>query len=261
MPTSDIRAELLNRASECLGGEERLQRFLGVSPAMLRRWTAGRSPVPDHLLLRVIDLLQDGASTMPAFGDVEGYGDSPFWSGGFLAEGDAQSVLDMALSAAMQIARAPMGNIQLFRSGTLRIESQRGFSRDFLDFFASVQADDGCCCGAAAGSRSRITVADVRASPVFAEGSEEQAAMLGARSISVQSTPIFSRGGTLLAVFSTHDEVPRDHSAGCAEALDAVGQRLGDWLAWRAGLQAQGCERVAGRAPARTPRSAPRSGA
>ena len=231
MPARDVRAELLDRASAWLGGDEKLQGFLGVSPVMLRIWRAGGARVPDRLILRVIDLL-DRPVACPEFEDVQGLGGSRFWRADLLAGADARTVLDSALSAVVAITRSPMGNIQLNRSGRLMIEAHRGFSRDFLDFFAVVEAGEGSCCAAAGARRARVVVTDVRRSPIFA-GTESEAAMVKARAISCQSTPIVSQSGELLGVFSTHDESPGDHSAGCEEALDLAARRLAAWLAWR----------------------------
>lgn len=223
---------LLNRAAHALGGLEELERVLGVSHAILRLLMDGKREVPDQVLLRVIDLL-DAPLSLPRFDNVKGFGSMPFWSGGFLASADPQSILESALAAAMKIAAAPMGNVQLNRSDCLVIKAQKGFYRRFLDFFACVRPATGCACGEAMRGASRIVVADVRDGAVFGPGSEEYSVMLEAGAISVQSTPVRSTDGRLLAVFSTHDGVARDHSRGCEEALDLVARRLGDWLSWR----------------------------
>jgi hypothetical protein len=50
-------ARLLQAACELVGGEEQLAKRLSMSRAMLRRYIAGRSELPPHLLLRTVDLL------------------------------------------------------------------------------------------------------------------------------------------------------------------------------------------------------------
>ena len=58
MPTS-VHARALSRAAEILGGPDALQRYLNVPIADLRRWMQGHERLPDHLFLRVADLLAE----------------------------------------------------------------------------------------------------------------------------------------------------------------------------------------------------------
>jgi hypothetical protein len=49
----------LLRAAEILGGVEALQIYLNVPRADLRRWLRGTVKPPDHVFLRVADLLAE----------------------------------------------------------------------------------------------------------------------------------------------------------------------------------------------------------
>ena len=54
---SQLHARLLHRAAEQLGGVEELARYLQVSEVHVRIWQRGAIPPPDHIFLRLVDLL------------------------------------------------------------------------------------------------------------------------------------------------------------------------------------------------------------
>ena len=119
-----------------------------------------------------------------------------------------QAILERVLQAAMEITRADMGNVQLLdrASCALRIQTQYGFSSDFLEFFDHV--DDGqAACGTALKQRSRVVIEDVATSPVFA-GTPALTVLLEAGVRAVQSTPIVSHSGHVLGIVSTHWHSP-----------------------------------------------------
>src|SRR3954452_14923047 len=82
---------------------------------------------------------------------------------------EADLLLREALDAAIDIAGADMGNIQLLEpaNGSLKIAASRGFSAPFLDFFATVSAHTNSACGATFVNRMRIMVKDVATSYNF----------------------------------------------------------------------------------------------
>ena len=63
-----VYARALARAAEILGSTDALQAYLQVRKADLGRWMRGEGKPPDHIFLRVADLLfetkpfQDGGS-------------------------------------------------------------------------------------------------------------------------------------------------------------------------------------------------------
>jgi PAS domain S-box-containing protein len=74
-------------------------------------------------------------------------------------ENELNHCLDEILDAAVAIAGANKGNIQLFdrTSGSLTIAAQRGFKESFLKYFACV-SDTRSACGAAMQSGERVLV-------------------------------------------------------------------------------------------------------
>ncbi len=117
--------------------------------------------------------------------------------------GGFSELLAEILDAGIEITAADMGNIQLLDdAGRLRIVAHRGFEAPFLEFFNEVH-NGLAACGSALQNGERVIVEDVAASPVFA-GSPALDAMLAAQARAVQSTPLVSRTGKVLGMFSTH---------------------------------------------------------
>lgn len=119
---------------------------------------------------------------------------------------DLPAVLEEALTATIEIQQADFGNVQLYNpeSHVLKIVAQRGFNAEFLEYFADV-VHSSSACGRAMQSRSRIIIEDVQTDEQFAPH-RHVALAVGFRS--VQSTPLFSRGGEILGMISTHFKLP-----------------------------------------------------
>src|SRR6185436_6475279 len=90
------------------------------------------------------------------------------------------------------------------RTQSLEVVVQRGFAPDVVDHFNRVP-EATATCGVALQRRQRAVVEDVQAEP-SCEPHLEIAAAAGYRA--VQSTPLFTRGGDLLGVISTHFREP-----------------------------------------------------
>src|SRR5581483_10959826 len=75
---------------------------------------------------------------------------------------DLQQGLDEMVGAAIELVGADKGNVQLINDeGVLTIEAQRGFERDFLDYFREVSANHDSACGRALRSGQQIVIEDV----------------------------------------------------------------------------------------------------
>jgi PAS domain S-box-containing protein len=120
---------------------------------------------------------------------------------------DWNQLLSEILDAAIDIAHADMGNIQLFHGDALKIVVHRGFHAPFLDFFNSVNQGHAAC-GTALRDAQRVIVEDVTKSPIFI-GSQALKVMLDAGVRAVQSTPFIDQSGQVLGIFSTHYRTAR----------------------------------------------------
>ena len=141
---------------------------------------------------------------------------------------DFRHLLDEILSAGVEITDADMGNIQLLEDGALKIVAQRGFEAAFLDFFNSV-SNGLAACGTALEQGKRVIIEDVAESPIFA-GTPALEAMLAAGARAVQSTPLVSRSGRKLGMFSTHYRSPRWPGDREVRMLDLLARQAADLI-------------------------------
>ena len=115
--------------------------------------------------------------------------------------------LEAILDAAIDLTGADKGNIQLLEpSGALVIRTQRGFSEEFLTFFAEVR-DEASTCGVAARTGEPIVVEDVTKHEPFAK-TDALGVMLRAGSLALQLTPLTNSAGEVVGMISTHFDRP-----------------------------------------------------
>jgi PAS domain S-box-containing protein len=115
---------------------------------------------------------------------------------------DFTVLLGEIVDAGMHIAGADMGHIQLCDADVLRIVAQRGFDQAWLRWYDAVPSGEAAC-GMALQQRMRVIVEDLENSPIFA-GTPVLSALREAGVRAVQSTPLVSRSGQVLGVFSTY---------------------------------------------------------
>jgi len=141
-------------------------------------------------------------------------------------EQKVERLFEEILDTAIAVGNADYGTIQLFDPGTdqLRIVAHRGLPQWWLSFWESATKGLGSC-GTALQDGKRVIVDDVQTNPVYSDPSTRDAQRrAGIRS--VQSTPLISRSGKLLGMFSTHYKT--------AKRFDERALRLLDLLAWQA---------------------------
>ncbi|MGB9939437.1 GAF domain-containing protein [Methanosarcina sp.] len=146
----------------------------------------------------------------------------------FVREGNLESVLGKIVDAAIAISGADFGNIQLLdpKSSDLKIVAQRGFPQWWLDFWNKVSEGRGTC-GTALERGERVIVEDVEQSPVFV-GTQALEIQLKAGVRAVQSTPLLSRSGRLLGMFSTHYKTPHRPDDRALRLLDLLAHNAAD---------------------------------
>ena len=146
----------------------------------------------------------------------------------FVCESNLAVVLDAIADAAIAISRADFGTIQLLdpASSTLKIVAQRGFPSWWIDFWARVFESRGVC-GTALERGERVIVEDVEESPIFA-GTPALEIQLQAGVRAVQSTPLVSRSGKPLGMFSTHYKKPHRPDERALRLLDLLARQAAD---------------------------------
>jgi len=146
-----------------------------------------------------------------------------------IQSGGIPELLAEILDAGIEITAADMGNIQLLDdAGRLGIVAHRGFDSPFLEFFGEVH-DGLAACGSALQNRERVIVEDVAQSPLFA-GTPALGAMLAAEARAVQSTPLVSRTGKVLGMFSTHYRRPCRPTERELRLLDLLARQAADLI-------------------------------
>ena len=143
---------------------------------------------------------------------------------------DSDRNLDAVVDAAIAIAEAEKGNLQLLdqATGALTMAAQRGFEDPFLNFFASVR-DDAAACAAAMRSAERVIVEDVLESEIFA-GQPSKEVLLDAGVRAVTSTPLLASSGNLLGMISTHFAEPHRPSERELHLMDLLARQAADYL-------------------------------
>lgn len=139
-----------------------------------------------------------------------------------------EPILGEIIDAAIAISGADFGSVQLVdpQSSGLRIAAQRGFPRWWIDFWNSAGKGQGVC-GKALERGTRVIVEDVESCPIFADTPAlEIQRRAGVRA--VQSTPLVSRSGMPLGVFSTHYRKTHSPDAHELELLDLLARRGAD---------------------------------
>ena len=145
-----------------------------------------------------------------------------------LRGGGFSLLLHEILDAAIEITGAQMGNIRLLDGDVLRIAAQQGFEQPFLGFFDAVRGGQAAC-GTAWQRGERVIVDDVVTSDIF-EDSPALEVMLAAGARAVQSTPLVSRSGRVLGMFSTHWHVPQQPSDRALRLLDILARQAADLI-------------------------------
>jgi len=138
------------------------------------------------------------------------------------------ALLDQVLEFALTVLHAERGNVQLSdpATGALKIAAQRGFSPEFMAYFAVV-ADDGSACGRAAQHHAQVVITDVTTDPGFAPH-RDIALASGFRA--VQSTPLLHRSGQLVGMLSTHYPRPTTPPRRDLQTVSRFGALAGESL-------------------------------
>lgn len=145
-----------------------------------------------------------------------------------LQEVNLNSILTEIVDAAIAISGADFGNIQMLDPDTadLKIIAHRGYPSWWLDFWSSVSKGKGTC-GTALERGERVIVEDVEQSPIFA-GTPALNIQLKADIRAVQSTPLVSRSGKTLGVFSTQYKTRHRPDDRTMRLLDLLARQAAD---------------------------------
>jgi PAS domain S-box-containing protein len=147
----------------------------------------------------------------------------------FVEEGDLDSLLNDIMGAAVDIAGADKGTMQLIRPGSesLDIVAQHGFEPYYIDFFSAVSHGTAATCAKAFERGERVIVEDVIESPIFV-GTPALDVQMKAAVRAVQSTPIVNRRGKMIGMFSTHWGMPHRPDERVLLYMDLLARQAAD---------------------------------
>jgi two-component system CheB/CheR fusion protein len=143
-------------------------------------------------------------------------------------QADLAPILGEIVNVAISVSGADFGNIQLLdkKTSNLRIVGHRGFPQWWLDFWDETSRGQGVC-GTALERGERIIVEDVEQSPIFL-GTPALEIQRRAGVRAVQSTPLVSRSGRPLGMFSTHYKKPQRPDERALRLLDLLARQAAD---------------------------------
>jgi PAS domain S-box-containing protein len=148
----------------------------------------------------------------------------------FFRDRPSRQILDEILDAAIAIAGADFGSVQIIDPDTkdLRIVTHRGFPAWWVDYWNKAPAGHGAC-GTALRNGQRVIVEDVEKSSIFI-GTPELEIQRKAGVRAVQSTPLLNREGAPLGMISTHFKRPGRPSDRALRMLDLLARQAADLL-------------------------------
>jgi len=141
---------------------------------------------------------------------------------------DIESVLQEVLRAALAVQGTSLGLLSLcdpVRDG-LMLKTSSGFGQEFLNRVAWVPPGGGAC-GICYQQRRRIVIEDVEVDPIF-EAYRAEARLAGFRAC--HSTPLITRGGTIIGVLSVHFRLPHRPYERETRLMDIYAQMAADFI-------------------------------
>jgi signal transduction histidine kinase/CheY-like chemotaxis protein len=147
-----------------------------------------------------------------------------------ISDDDAPALFDEILAAAMAITEADAGTIQLLdrQSQVLTFLALRGIGADMAAHFAKVDATSHSPCGVALARGERVFVVFDDPSAPDPGGSNKLHLDAGMRC--AQATPLVSRSGKPLGMFSTHWREHRRLTERELRFLDLLGRQAADLI-------------------------------
>ena len=145
-------------------------------------------------------------------------------------EGDLKPVLSSVLEAAIAITGADLGNIQLLHpeTGQLKIAAHHGFPPWWIEFWDRDAKGSGAC-EIALQSGERLIIENVEQCPIFA-GTQALKIQRRAGVRALQCTPLISRSGKALGVFSTHYRTSQRPDERVLGLLDLLARQAADLI-------------------------------
>jgi PAS domain S-box-containing protein len=146
----------------------------------------------------------------------------------YLQNDNLENILTKVVDAAIAIAKADFGNIQMYSPATaaFKIAAQRGFPQWWIDFWDHAAKGQGVC-GAALELGDRVVIDDVEQSPVFADAAARDVQRrAGVRAM--HASPLHARSGRLIGIFSIYYKRPHHPDEHTLQLIELLGHHAAD---------------------------------
>jgi PAS domain S-box-containing protein len=155
---------------------------------------------------------------------------------------DVDQLYSKIMDAAVAVMRSDFASLQMLypergEGGELRLLAFRGFNPQAAKFWEWVRADSESTCGVALRTGRRVMAPDVEQCD-FMAGTQDLQTYLQTGIRAVQTTPLFSRGGTLVGMISTHWREPHQPTERDLRLLDILARQAADLIERKAGEEA-----------------------
>jgi len=149
-------------------------------------------------------------------------------------EGNVQGLSRKIIDAARRIMHSDFASLQIYypergNGGALHLMMHHGFDQKSAEFWEWVDESDGTSCAEALRKRQRVIVPEVTECD-FIKGTEDYELFLKAGVHAVQTTPLISRSGRLLGMFTTHWLKPHQPSERDLSKLDVLARQASDLI-------------------------------
>jgi len=148
-----------------------------------------------------------------------------------LREGQISSMYEQVLDAAITLMRAEFGSLQMLvpEKNELLLLTSKGFDPASAAFWQWVTVDSSSVCGVALRTSERVMVPDVESCD-FLAGTDDLDFLRLSGIRAVQSTPLVSRDGRVIGMFSTHWRRPHQPSERELRLFDVLARQTADLI-------------------------------
>ncbi|WP_155951311.1 GAF domain-containing protein [Rhizobium mesoamericanum] len=149
-------------------------------------------------------------------------------------DGRHDALYQTILDGAAAIMRSRFASLQMLHtdrgeSGELSVLAQKGFTDEAVEFWQGMRLDSAGTCRQALRSGGRAVIPDVETAEIMRD-STDLAIYRQAGIRAVQTTPLYSRGGTVIGMLSTHWDKPHLPTEREFQLLDVVARQAADFM-------------------------------
>ncbi|MEB3181845.1 MAG: PAS domain S-box protein [Nostocaceae cyanobacterium] len=199
-----------------------------------RTWRADEIELVQELANRIFPRLERARAEASVAADLKDTQLLRDLSVRLISEDDIQVLYDEIVMAAIALMHSDMGSLQILERSRneLYLQSCRGFHPDAVAFWSTVRVNEGSVCSMALQQGEQIIIPDIETCDVMA-GTEalDYYRLCGIRA--VQSTPLISRSGQVIGMFSTHWCQPYQPSDRELRFLDLLARQAADLIEQR----------------------------